>query len=337
MPEAPINLNLARIVHRLLTDPRGWEIESLQKDLDIAQRTYRKYREVLLSQFEPLRGTDGRSRIREVKESGERFLRLMQQTSPVEETEGLSRMVALFFARHMLTWIGQSGYAQAIQSMLTELQTRLPEGHQILSHLLENADRLFCYIPHGDKDYSRHGEILREVIQALLLRQTLQIDYTPVHKPRAWYEIQPLSLFFHRGGLYIHGFAQPHGQLRMFAVERIHSARRLTQTFEYPAVEHYDPIANQQTRFGIFDAGEASADIRVELVFQATPLIQRDLRDRVWHPSQQLETLADGRIHMAFRVSSLAEVRPWVNSWGKAVEIVAPPPDSVLWRDTTGD
>tara|TARA_R110002072_G_scaffold121438_3_gene255242 strand:+ start:4271 stop:4450 length:180 start_codon:yes stop_codon:yes gene_type:complete len=40
-PSRPIALNLATIVHRLLTRPRGWEIEDLRAELEIADRTYR--------------------------------------------------------------------------------------------------------------------------------------------------------------------------------------------------------------------------------------------------------------------------------------------------------
>jgi len=46
MPE-PIALNLARIVHRLLVSPRGWRKEALCDELDIAPRTYRKYKLLL--------------------------------------------------------------------------------------------------------------------------------------------------------------------------------------------------------------------------------------------------------------------------------------------------
>ena len=53
-PSKPIALNPATIVHRLLTNARGWEVQDLCDELEIADRTYRKYRQLLQEEFLPL-------------------------------------------------------------------------------------------------------------------------------------------------------------------------------------------------------------------------------------------------------------------------------------------
>jgi predicted DNA-binding transcriptional regulator YafY len=37
---------------------------------------------------------------------------------------------------------------------------------------------------------------------------------------------------------------------------------------------------------------------------------------RVWHPTQRLEPLADGRVRLSFSCTNLAPVVSWVLEWG---------------------
>jgi len=47
-------------------------------------------------------------------------------------------------------------------------------------------------------------------------------------------------------------------------------------------------------------------------------------RDRVWHPSQSLTPLRDGRLRMTLRVADSAELVRWVLSFGRGVRVVKP-------------
>ena len=49
------------------------------------------------------------------------------------------------------------------------------------------------------------------------------------------------------------------------------------------------------------------------------------MRESVWHRSQRLIELDDGRIELAVTVAGIVEIRPWILSWGDAVEVIAPP------------
>lgn len=70
------SLNLAMIVLRLVQNPRGWRVDDLCAELEIAPRTYRKYRRTLQDQFRPF-FQNGTSRVQEVLEPGGRYLRLV--------------------------------------------------------------------------------------------------------------------------------------------------------------------------------------------------------------------------------------------------------------------
>lgn len=48
------------------------------------------------------------------------------------------------------------------------------------------------------------------------------------------------------------------------------------------------------------------------------------VRERVWHPSQKIQELADGGLELTLQLSSLHEIEPWVLSWGEHVCVLGP-------------
>jgi predicted DNA-binding transcriptional regulator YafY len=332
MPEAPINLNLARVVHRLMTHPRGWHIDEMQRELDIAQRTYRKYREVLQSQFEPLHREDGTSRIREVKEADGRYLRLVGPSILLQETGILARFAGLYLARQMLSFFDGTDVARVFNDLISDIRHRV-DDQDLAEHLLRNVDRLFYYVPHAPKDYARHGSVIRLLIECLVYPHQIELDYDPANGARKVTVIEPLTLMSYRSGLYVIARDTQSGVEKTYAVDRIQSARKLGR-FEYPGEDEYRPSNRHASAFGIFASAASNHPIRVQLIFRNEKWLHRDLLEREWHHSQQFEVLPDGRLLMTFTVNTLVEVRPWVLGYGDNVEIVNPPPHSNLWLST---
>jgi len=50
----------------------------------------------------------------------------------------------------------------------------------------------------------------------------------------------------------------------------------------------------------------------------------RRAKETIWHPSQRVETLPDGRLRVTFGVGSILEIRHWVLGWGGDCEVVRP-------------
>ena len=48
------------------------------------------------------------------------------------------------------------------------------------------------------------------------------------------------------------------------------------------------------------------------------------IRERIWHPSQELEELPDGRVVLRLRAGGFYEIRSWVLSFGAAAEVLEP-------------
>jgi predicted DNA-binding transcriptional regulator YafY len=138
-PDDPFALNLARIVHRLITSPRGWQVARLKEELGIADRTYRKYRRTIQEQFAPLRDRRGRSVVREVRDGEAVFLRLVEGgVIDVESPDLVSSMAALHLARQAFQFLGETELKTALDDLQANLRERVGDKRFVLGHLFRN-------------------------------------------------------------------------------------------------------------------------------------------------------------------------------------------------------
>ncbi len=49
------------------------------------------------------------------------------------------------------------------------------------------------------------------------------------------------------------------------------------------------------------------------------------IREKRWHPSQQLKELPGGGVELRLKLGSLVEIQRWVLGWGGAAKVIAPP------------
>src|SRR5262249_10803783 len=48
------------------------------------------------------------------------------------------------------------------------------------------------------------------------------------------------------------------------------------------------------------------------------------IRERLWHPTQKLRDLPDGRLELTLQVADTQEVRRWILGWGAQAEVLQP-------------
>jgi len=101
------------------------------------------------------------------------------------------------------------------------------------------------------------------------------------------------------------------------AVERIRSARKLTERFEYP--RNYSPEKHCEGVFGIIEGDETKVEILIH-----DPETAAYLRARRIHPTQQFRERRDGKTVMKMAVRGTDELKYWVLGLGEHVEVVRP-------------
>jgi hypothetical protein len=327
-------LNLARIVFKLTTDPRGWRVDRLIDELGIADRTYRDYRQTLKEQFEELKDKQRRTLIEEVKDGETRYLRLRDsEDSITDESVFVSRMTALEMARQAFGFLQNTDVGRDIETFRQDIFNRVGDRTYVYRSLTKNLDRKLYYLPHAPKDYSRQGQKLRTVLRGLIGSRVLSIAYdSPTNRlPRL---VEPLTLIQWRSALYLVVRSREKKGIYIMAVDRMLEVKSTGQGFHYPPPEVYHPERFTEGGFGIFQQKDG-VPTRVELVFANKRPLKLDLTERRWHDTQHTEELPDGRLRMTFTVRTLVEVRPWVRSYGADVEVITPV--DLLAQDTNSD
>lgn len=144
MPHQPIGLNLARIVHRLMTSHRGWRVSQIRDELNIAERTYRKYRQMLQEEFAPWRRMDGTSALLEVIDGDERYLRLRPPRSIGATDPDLETMAAaVYLARSLLVSLRSAPFRRAAELLVADFHTSLRDRDFLMGSLLDDAQGRF--------------------------------------------------------------------------------------------------------------------------------------------------------------------------------------------------
>ncbi|MEP7154042.1 MAG: WYL domain-containing protein [Nitrospira sp.] len=70
--------------------------------------------------------------------------------------------------------------------------------------------------------------------------------------------------------------------------------------------------------FGLID--EPAQIVRI----QFTPDVAYLVKERRWHPSQQVECLKDGSMIVTFIAGGMDELVSWVLSWGRGAQVFEP-------------
>ena len=168
-----------------------------------------------------------------------------------------------------------------------------------------------------DPVFSRN---ISTVTDAWARRRVLRLAYRSAGKSRSKevivepYFLEPSAAGF---ATYLIGYSRTHDQIRTFKIERIVTAEMLPLAFEIPAEMNIDKLLS--SAWGII-FGEGCV---VKLRFAAD--VTWRVKESRWHPSQEVEDLADGGCVLTVSVASLMEIGRWVRSWGDRVEVLAPP------------
>jgi predicted DNA-binding transcriptional regulator YafY len=104
-----------------------------------------------------------------------------------------------------------------------------------------------------------------------------------------------------------------------FKVDRVQEAELLETGYTVPA--DFDLDAYLGNAWGIMRGAAGPAE-RVELLFE--PEAGRWVAEEHWHPSQQSETLPDGRVRLTFHVGITPEMVSWLLYYGARVQVLTP-------------
>ncbi|MDP2995966.1 MAG: WYL domain-containing protein [Bryobacterales bacterium] len=169
----------------------------------------------------------------------------------------------------------------------------------------------------GMKDYGPHRETILRLVEAILRHSRCEVEYqSPAAAAAKAYPYDPYRLVSVAGGLYCLGQVPPHANLTTLAVERIRALRITDSKFEIDPALDLDRCRRES--FGVI------WEKPMNVIIRFSPDQASYVRERIWHPTQRIRELPDGRIKLSFRAGGMFEIARWVLGWGDAAEVLRP-------------
>lgn len=223
-------------------------------------------------------------------------------------------IAALLFAEGMSDALAGTPFKDDLHTVCQRLRDTLSPRVQVYFQRAAEA-----YTPHlrGQKSYAGFQSLIDQLNEAILKRCVCQVTYRAMggDGPKT-YPIEPLRLFYYRGGLYLVSRAPAYNQLITQAVERIEDLQVSSEIFEPPA----DLPLEDRLRHSFGIIYEEPFASKVYFTPNQAPYI----RERLWHPSQRIEELPDGGLILHLFAGGWYELKSWVLSHGADARVLEP-------------
>ena len=207
----------------------------------------------------------------------------------------------------------QSGMRRAFNYVL---------GQSVRRKVFQDIERKFTFIKcGGESALPERSGVLDDLIDAVLHSREVALSYQHFDGREETLTIQPLSVCICHHQIYIVGRRRD-GRLHPFRFSRILGlSEDKGHPFEYPSKEEYDPQRLFSESLGVFFGDIFPMDL-VEIKLH--PKWTTYARSHRWHPSQQVEVLADGTVMVRLRVRLCHELEAWVLGFGDDAHVLRP-------------
>ena len=300
---------------RDLEASRSLTIDEMASRTGVTTRTIRRDLEALQEAGFPL--------FDEVHD-GKRYWRLEQRAFRRLDDTGfnLAELSALYFTRTLAECLAAAPFQQDVRNAFDKLSGALTPG------MRQFLDRLPLAIqakadpgvrapvpPAGALAGAKPDPRVAQLLDATLHHRRVEMRYHSFSSNRdKAYAVEPQRLVFAQGGLYLLAFVPEYNELRTFSVDRILGLSLSEDRFE-PQTLSEDAFAHS---LGVHQGTPE----HVEIAFE--PRMSRYVRDRIWHPSQQIEERPDGGLILSLTVSNDWALRSWILGFGPLARVLAP-------------
>ncbi|MBT3221883.1 MAG: WYL domain-containing transcriptional regulator [Proteobacteria bacterium] len=311
-PDYQATINMLRLLD-MLERARGGalRINSLAEEFGVHRRTVIRWVDALQAAAEE---HPDLPTVRRERRQGEAWVQLVTTSIPLSHT--IFQYAATYVAVRSLAAGGGSLLSDSADYVLEMLQTGLPSNS---APLVSRVTAAFHYVPFGPKAYRDHEAVLDVLVQSVLRRWPVVLEYQRPGKPPYEANLHPYTLVLYRDALYVLGLNVEVDELRTYAVDRVVSAKAVKEESFVP-LPGFKPETHYSDRLGIW--AECKEEVVAELAFSASA--ERTARERQWPGFKEWKAGDDGRAVLVLEVAVSPEVVTWILSWGPEVEVLAP-------------
>ncbi len=161
-------------------------------------------------------------------------------------------------------------------------------------------------------------ELLLELNEVIRSKHSIEMEYYSASSGQTSKRtVDPYHLNNIHGDWYLIAYCHTRCEPRDFLTSRIKAHKRLPSTFQVAL----DFSLNTYLETG-FLAERATEPENIVIKFDEYQA--RWIRERQWHPSQQIEELPAGELILRLNVGGLGEVKRWIMGYGSHAEVLEP-------------
>ena len=233
----------------------------------------------------------------------------------VQEGLSVSDVAALYLSRALVEGLSGWPLSDELRDAFAKIERGLnPRMREFLATLPQVLSTKAG--PRTDRSSGPIVDVTRRLLDAVRDRRVIEMRYFSAASNRAKsYVAQPYRLALAQGGLYLVAWVPQYDDFRTFAAERIERLSVLEETFRRTRELPNDLF---QGSMGVFWG--PPEHIVVEFEARIAPHV----RGRVWHESQVVRELGDGRLSVSLDVSNDWALRSWLLGFGAAVRVISP-------------
>jgi len=295
-----------KIIRIIESRRTGITINDLASQLDVPVRSvYRDLEAILEAGFPLYSERDGKSSVWKILDTFRKDFPL-----PVTVTE----LMALHMSCDVLSVFEGTIFQSSIDSLFKKVKASLGPDHL---RYLEGLSGVIKVNFGPGRTFDGFKETVRCLSDAATGMHTVEIIYRAASTKKVTHrKVDPYQVLAMNGGLYLIGFCHARKGIRTFAMDRIQKFSVLDESFKKP--KDFDLEEYLKAAFRLMTGEPRKVTIRV------APKAAHVIRERLWHPSQQLQELVDGGIEISLEVPINYEIISWILGFGPAAEVVQP-------------
>jgi proteasome accessory factor B len=226
-------------------------------------------------------------------------------------TEG--ELFALLIAEKALQLYRGTHFERPLVSAFRKLCSSLPDS---ISLHLADWEQAVSFRNRAEPVFNL--EVFDAVAQATARCQQIEITYRkPGRRDTEQRLVDPWHLGNINGEWFLFAHDHLRKDLRTFLPARIQAVRLTGKTFVRPR-----KFSIENRLHGSFGVHSGHGEYKVVVRFDRR--VADYIREKKWHPTQQLRNLQDGGVELQLQLSSLVEIERWVLSWGGNARVIEP-------------
>ena len=245
------------------------------------------------------------------KRQGYEFTQPVESFPMVELSE--AELISVFVAQKALMQYKGTPFEHPLRSAFQKLVSGLDGKITLSWDDLETfiSFRSFEIVPTDLKTFQVVSEAVRKSV--VLKFEYKKLNASSFEKR----SVEPYHLACIQNQWYCFGHDIDRRKMRTFVLARMRNVIGTGQTFTKPKKFSLQNLLKDS--LGVFSA-KGKHNIRIRFDKFASQFI----RERFWHPSQQIQELTGGEIDFRVMLSSLHEIEPWILSWGVHAKVHGP-------------